>query len=331
MKFLNLIIVLFLLSSCKENTISIDNIAPEDIVEDSVINLNSLMTWTDDTIINTNNTLVELMDTLYQHVRSDSFCAENVESNLKWMRDYRNKLCRYYDKHKLTRDSISPFTKADAVIAEARRLWEMDRDYSTMGMIVSFGTEWTRLIFEEYNELERLLEICETPKERTVLLQEYHTWLNLKKAFIAIYDNCMEMYYWGGSATGPLRGAGINDIMVSHISLYRNDRNMIRSEQFERNGVFVECAKDLLLNCCNKVYDTAVEGWDGEDVSEYLNEMKTETPFLIADFPKVIDEWINARELWIEEMSTDALRNSYRQNSGKLLVDLSVILSNIPY
>lgn len=345
MRILNLILMVVMLSACGGS--SVDTIDSKTVERDSNTpnsKPKSLFYWTHDTIIQVNEPLVKLMDTLYQYVCSDSFKIKNIEQNLKWMGDYRKQLCRYYDKNSLSQDVISQYVKADSVIAEARRLWKVDEDYSikkmideyysTLGMMVSFRTERTRLVFEQYNELARLLDLCKTPIQRQILCQEFCEWVDLMDAFTDVYDNCVHLYYWGGSYTRPLCSSGNNDVLCAHISLYREDRNMMENNCgnifYVRDGVSVERAKEILLYCSNNTYKIAIENWESEDVSENIKQLKLEILSYVAKLPKAVDAWLNARELWIEEMSSDFPHNRYRQNSGKMLVDFATILSNIP-
>ena len=127
-----------MLSACGGS--SVDTIDSKTVERDSIASNSkpkSLFYWTHDTIIQVNEPLVKLMDSLYQHICSDSFKIKNIGQNLKWMADFRKQLCRYYDKNSLLQDSISQYVKADSVIAEARRLWKVDEDTDT-GLLVSF-------------------------------------------------------------------------------------------------------------------------------------------------------------------------------------------------
>jgi len=131
-------------------------------------NPESLTFWTADTILKTNCQLVQLMDALYQYVRDDSFPSESLKDEIERMGRYRLKLCKYYDTKYPSTDSISSLEKADSVISEARALWSIDNDYSTMGMIIHNDTERTRLIFEQFNEYDKLRSICETEEQKVL-------------------------------------------------------------------------------------------------------------------------------------------------------------------
>ena len=107
--------------------------------EYSAPDIESLEFWTADIVLQTNRELVTLMSPLYQYVYADSLSSLIFEKDLKWMNEYRNNLCRYYNANELGADTISPYAKADAVIEASRKLWKLDSDYSTMGMNVKNG------------------------------------------------------------------------------------------------------------------------------------------------------------------------------------------------
>ena len=113
---------------------------------------NSLITWTSDSAFMTNAELMLLLDTLYQHVREDSFPSE-VKTEEKWMSEYRSKLCLYYDSHSIGSDTLSTYAKADSVLNEGVRLLELGNKWSTMEMVVYNSTLFTFDRCREYGLL----------------------------------------------------------------------------------------------------------------------------------------------------------------------------------
>lgn len=288
----------------------------------------SLESLTADTILKTNRKLVMLMDSLYRYVHTNSFASSTLENNVKWMNKYRNQLCSYYSTNKLGTDAISPYAKADTVIEASRRLWELDSDESTAGMVISNNAERTRLIFQQYNEYAQLLELCETEEQRGLLKNEFRAWLDLEDLISKIYRDCVYLNYWGGSIIEPISSAGILRILELHISLYRKDRDILGNDfhSSKDNGVFIESGKDSLLNSCQLALTEYI--YEDEKSEEY-KELIATVKQSISILPTAIDNWISARELWTDKMCTDGFREINRRNSSEVLVKLSNIIRSV--
>lgn len=282
--------------------------------------------WATDTILKTNYKLVMLMDTLYRYVHTAQFSSSALEDNTEWMNKYRNQLCRYYKVNQLGTDTISNYAKADTVIEASRKLWKLDSDGSTAGLTISNGIERTRLIFQQYNEYVRLLELCETDGQKGLLKDEFKAWIDLNTLMSEIYSDCVYLRYWGGSITGPVRSAGILQILESHISMYQKDRSLLNDNfyLYKDNGVFMECAKKLLLDCCQ----SALKEYVYEDEkSESYKELTTVAKQKVSTLPIVIGKWIKARESWANE--TNELEERHEKNTSEVLVRLSILISSL--
>lgn len=219
--------------------------------EYSAPDIESLEFWTADIVLQTNRELVTLMSPLYQYVYADSLSSLTFEKDLKWMNEYRNNLCRYYNANELGADTISPYAKADAVIEASRKLWKLDSDYSTMGMNVKNGVEYARLVFQQFNEYAQLLDICKTEKQRKLLKDEMMAWFELEALLSKTYTDCTYLIYWGGSCASTASSAGILNIWELHINLYRKDKSILKNDFKTPNtqGVYVEYVKELPVNC----------------------------------------------------------------------------------
>lgn len=284
--------------------------------------------WTADTILRANRPLVTLMDSLYRYVYADSLYSLTFEKDLKWMNEYRNQLCRYYDKYQLGTDTLSPYAKADAVIEASRELWELDSDDSTTGMNVRNGVEYTRLIFEQFNEYAQLLNICKTEKQRKLLKDEMMAWLELEELLTKAYTDCTYLKYWGGSYASPASSAGILQIWESHISLYRKDKSILKNdfETWDTQGLYVECVKELPINCfLTKLKESIYEEENGDDYKEQINITKQD----ISQLPSQINKWITMHQIWIKEMDEYEIEDITGKCIGKMLVELSSAISSI--
>lgn len=340
-KILILISIIISLASCnlKNNSASsvstIDNAQKgktDSIIECSkekkISDVESLKFWTADTILKTNKELVALMNPLYQYVHADSLSALTFEKDLKWMNEYREKLCNYYNANQLGIDTISPYAKADAVIEASRKLWELDSDDSTMGMNVRNGVEYTRLIFKQFNEYAQLLDICKTEKQRKLLKDEMMAWFELKELLSKAYTDCTYLKYWGGSYASPASSAGMLQIWESHISLYRKDKSILKNdfETWDTQGLYVECVKELPINCfLIKLKESIYEEENGDDYKEQINTTKQD----ISQLSSKINKWTTAHQLWIKGMDEYGIEDISEKYVGNMLVELSSIISSI--
>lgn len=298
------------------------------LMTDKSSDVESLEFWTADTILKTNHKLVMLMDTLYRYVHTAQFSSSALEDNMEWMNKYRNQLCRYYKVNQLGTDTISDYAKADTVIEASRELWKLDSDGSTAGLTISNGIEYTRLIFQQHNEYARLLELCKTDKQKGLLKDEFEAWTDLNTLMSGIYSDCVYLRYWGGSITGSVYSAGILRILESHISMYQKDRSELDDSYYfyKYNSVFMECAKTLLLNCCQSALKEYVYE-DENEKSENYKELTLAAKQKISALSTVISKWIKARESWANEIGI--FEERHEKNTSEVLVSLSILISSL--
>ena len=270
--------------------------------------LESLEFRTADTILKTNHKLVMLMDTLYRYTRiTPKFLSSTLEDDIEWMNKYRNQLCRYYKANKLGTDTISDYAKADTVIEASRKLWELHSDESTMGLIISLDVEYTRMVFQQYNEYAQLLELCKTNRQKKLLKDEFKAWIDLNDLMFGFCCDCIYLIYCGGTICTPLSLMGEHRILDSHISMYQKDRILLNgnSDSFNENGVSMECAKNQLLDSCRwalkeYIYDDEMKEYihEGEERERY--EKRTIiAKQKVSELPAVISKWVKARESWL--------------------------------
>ena len=339
-KILILISIIISLASCnlKNNSASsvstIDNAQKgktDSIIECSkekkISDVESLKFWTADTILKTNKELVALMNPLYQYVHADSLSALTFEKDLKWMNEYREKLCNYYNANQLGIDTISSYAKADKVIEASRQLWKLDSDDSTMGMNVRNGVEYTRLVFQQFNEYAQLLDICKTDKQRKLLKDEMMAWFELEELLSKAYTDCTYLKYWGGSYASPASSTGMLQIWESHISLYRKDKSILKNdfEAWDTQGLYVECVKELPVKCFLIKLKESIYEEDGEEYKEQLNTTKQD----ISQLSSKIKKWTTAHQLWIKGIDKCGIEDISEKNLGNTLVELSSIISSI--
>lgn len=292
------------------------------------------MAWTSDTIMATNRPLVLLMDSLYRYVRS-TYVTNAIGDNLIWMDNYRNQLADYYNRETINSDTLSDYEKASAVIKMADILWEVDKEDCTMGKVVDNDVKLTRVTFTHYNEYAKLMDVCHTENGRNLLRTELEAWVKLEYLLSEIFYRLVELKFYGGSICGVIKTDGSLKIVDAHISLYQNENKWLlaNNQSYETVGVFADCAKELLVNCCQQsVKNNFINDYDIEyDVSqrEYYKSIPEATSKLIDRLPTEISKWLYARQNWINEVGTDNTKICYQLNSGEVLVRLANVISQI--
>lgn len=298
------------------------------MMEEECADVESLEFWTTDTILKANRELVALISPLYQYIHTDSLSSLTFENDLKWMNKYRKKLCKYYNTNKLGTDTISQYAKADTVIEASRKLWELDSDDSTMGMNVRNGVEYTRLVFQQFNEYAQLLDICKTEQQRILLKDEITAWYELEELLSKAYTDCTYLKYWGGSCASSASSAGMLKILESHITLYRRDKSILENdfETWNNQGIYLECVKELPVNCfLIKLKESIYEEENGNDYAELLKTTKKD----ISELSSRINKWITAHQAWIKETEEYNSEDISEKYLGNILIELSYIISSI--
>lgn len=298
------------------------------MMEEECADVESLEFWTADTILKANRELVALISPLYQYVNTDSLSSFSFENDLKWMNEYRKRLCKYYNTNKLGTDTISQYAKADTVIEASRKLWELDSDDSTMGMNVRNGVEYTRLVFHQFNEYAQLLDICKTEQQRNLLMDEITAWYKLEELLSKAYTDCTYLKYWGGSYASSASLNGRLKILESHITLYRRDKSILENdfETWNNQGIYLECVKELPVNCfLIKLKESIYEEENGNDYAELLKATKKD----ISELSSRINKWITAHQAWIKETEEYNSEDISEKYLGNILIELSYIISSI--
>lgn len=298
------------------------------MMEEECADVESLEFWTADTILKANRDLVALINSLYQYVNTDSLSSLSFENDLKWMNEYRKRLCKYYNTNKLGTDTISEYAKADTVIEASRKLWKLDSDDSTMGMNVRNGIEYTRLVFQQFNEYAQLLNICKTEQQRILLKDEITAWYELEELLSKAYTDCTYLKYWGGSCASSASSAGMLKILESHITLYRRDKSILENdfETWNNQGIYLECVKELPVNCfLIKLKESIYEEENGNDYAELLKTTKKD----ISELSSRINKWITAHQAWIKETEEYNSEDISEKYLGNILIELSYIISSI--
>ena len=298
------------INDCREKQVNFEEREESIFIKLETSNIsNKFNVWYPYNIIKANYHLVLLMDSLYRYTKSD-YIENNIKKNIKWMSDYRNRLCKYYRQTYQLSDSISEFAMADSIVENAKKLW----NFSVLNENC-IDDIW--LIFEQYNEYEKLFRICETEEQKEMLTKEFVEWTKLEKLFNDLYAKCEYLRYWNNTSyiEAQILG-GITDSMRAHRDLYKNEYSVL-TDNLDSDGDFyiipggeygtdLISAQNLLISSCEKAVennycpdDHCYLGSNGEGyiASDYLS-LYDNTKLILTKLPQQIDSWCKSRQQW---------------------------------
>lgn len=298
----------------------------------------SLISWTADTVWKTDPELVMLLDTLYLYVRNDSI-SKTVREEVQWMDLYRQRLCALYDARRLGCDTISMFAKADTVLNVAERLYEMDDDWSTMGILVYNSICSTFDTFREYNALSLLLANCKDEETKELVYEEWALYEELLGRIAPITGNIVHLSFWGGSIVGPLTSDCIRQISNARSEMYKNLSQFVNGDDFEDEyGVFLDCAGELLFNCIGKAIDKEVSStlkfqkdfkeMDENSLRLYM-ETADEARAMVSEMKPLMRQWTELWDKLDEKLTHDWSRHSTERIASLMLLEWANVVCSI--
>lgn len=287
---------------------------------------NSLITWTSDSAFMTNAKLMLLLDTLYQHVREDSFPSD-VRIEEKWMSRYRSRLCSYYDSQFLGNDTISTYAKADSVLNEGVRLLELGNNWSTMEMVVYNSTLFTYDRCREYGLLTHVISCCEKEEAKELVYQEWTLYEQMLEKIGLIASNMVCLNYWGGSICGPLGTASYLQILDSRMDMYKTILDVIEGQGWDNSGVPLANAERFLFDCCDTTIEKIVKEsdefyseYEGKEPESGFYETIQKTKVTIEELRPIIKKWIILMDKVDDALTHDGSRHSVERAAAYMLM-----------
>lgn len=296
----------------------------------------SLIFWTSDTAYTTNPELMLLLDTFYQHVRTDSFPMP-VRDEERWMATFRQRLSCYYDIHQMGSDTISEYAKADSVLNEGVRLIELDEDWSTMGAIVKLDVESDFDRLKEYGLLSRFIDSCEEDQIKDLIYEEWSLYEELLGYMYTINSGIVHLHFWGGSITGPKIAE--KALLLSEIrnEMYENIIKICNRESINDHGVYLNSADLMLFDCLDKTIETIInETKEGQAKHHYMEddeerryyEEAEEVKNNIEEMRPLVKKWIAIWEKLDEDMAGDAERGYMERVASSMLLKWASLASS---
>lgn len=292
------------------------------------------MFWAPDTAYTTNADLLLLLDTLYQHVRLENFPSE-VKLEEKWMEDYRYRLVAYYDEKMHRNDSLSVSAKADSVLNEGSRLLSLGCNGTTMDMIVNNDAQYTLDRCREYSLLSQLVVSCETSESKELVYKEWTLYEQMFKKIGLIATNMVNLNYWGGSITGPLRTAAYLQLSQSRRDMYQTILNIMNGEGWDDSGVYPDNAERFLFDCCStsinrivKEADEFYSEYEGKERSKIFDETIKETKNAIQELRPIVKEWIRLVDILDDEITHDFSRHHVERAASYMIMQWASIVTD---
>lgn len=294
--------------------------------------LESLVFWAPDTACVMNPELLLLLDTLYQHVRSDEY-STNPRIEEQWMNSFRKRICEYYDRNHDGQESRSEFEKAELVLEEGARLMEADHDNSGMGMLIRNSTERTFALLSEYGLLTQMIRRCKNNRTRNLLYKEWELFEDIRINMSGIIDGFIFLTYWDGTAGIPLRSERWLDMSDSRRKMYQNILKL-ESQSLEDEDYYKGDAVEYFFRTISDEATNMIKDWedDQNDGSPFMNErefkryqeVKKETENNIKAIRPKLNEWI---KLWdrLEARLTHTNSHKMRQVASMMLIELARI------
>ena len=329
------ILVVFVMLGCSKvdnKTITIE----EDLSEAGrdTVDTESLVFWASDTAYSSNPELLLLLDTLYQHVRNDSF-PDDVKVEEKWMNEYRSRLCAYYDSHKMGNVGISFYAKADTVLNEGVRLIELDDDWSTMGSIVKYSAEYTFDVLREYGLLSQLLEKVNRTETSDLIYKEWKLYEKMFERMNMIAYGVTHLRYWGGSAVGTSSTWNQLEISKYRREMYQNMLSIVGGGSWDCTDVSLDNAQQQLLDSSKNVVKEIVVNTENNQIDSPFTDEEDAARFketaegielCIDDLSPLLKEWIVLWDKIDSKVNHSGSRHEMKRAASDMLIKWSDIV-----
>ena len=266
--------------------------------------------------------LMLLLDTLYQHVKTDSFPSK-VRTEEKWMSDYHSRLSAYYDSHSLGSDTISIYAKADSVLNKGKWLLELGSQWSTTEMVVYNSTVFTFDRCREYGLLTQVINSCENERARELVYQEWSLYEQMLTKIGPIASNLVCLDYWGGSITGPLSTSIYLKILQTRIDMYQTILDIMKGDGWDSTGVYLSNAERFFFDCCATSVKRTGEinkEYEGKNPESGYYETIEKTKVAIQELRPLVNEWISLMDKVDEELTHDGSRHSVERAASYMLM-----------
>ena len=289
---------------------------------DNKDNNESIVPWTDDSIKAIYPELVMLIDPLYQFRPTDT-----LEKDLIFMTEMRERFCVYYDSVGIWEKTDDEYAKMDSVIDYIKEIYDNKATSSADMMIASdIGYRIDRL--RHYGLFQQFIGHRNAAYYH-LQESEWMAWDTLSKTVSSIMGSLVDATYANASgwSTGMTRIYGISRIAKAHMSLYERDLTLYSlfesSDGYTIVGSYQKPAKQFLISCCQEALDKVLSNED----AKIDNKDKRQIEKAISNLPVLIDNWINARNAWTEEICCDGTREMFTFSTSQMLIDLGTVIS----
>ena len=294
----------------------------------------SLVCLVSDTVYSSNPELLLLLDTLYQHVRSDdfSYSARNEE---EWMNSYRARICTYYDRHNKGVEGKSELEKVEEVLRESKCLIALDNDDSTIGMLVKNSVNVTFERLSEYSLLSLMISKCKCESTKKIVYKEWELFEDVRQAMTGIGYDLVRLRFWRGSAGIPLsseqwlKSSNLRKKMYQQLLMTENNTSSDENANYKDDAVqflidhLTKVARDLYSEM-KKEQLGAAPLMNEKEWTEY-KELAKDTERDIVNIGFLLKEWIRQWDALASQLSCK--ETTYMTHmASNMLVDWSKVV-----
>jgi hypothetical protein len=287
---------------------------------DSVARHLSMMKWTEDVSFSANPELMILLDTLFQHIRDEHFPAE-ARKEEQWMSEYRSQLCSYYDRHKLGRLDISNFAKADSVLNQGSRLYELSGQETTSSMVIYSDVLSYVERYRAFGILSQVINLCANKQEADLIYQEWNLYMQIQDDMLSIGSDISYLSAWGGTIASIMSSANYNTIQNSRTKMYQSILSILSYGGWEIDGVQLDKAEQILLKSIYVSIDTLSKETEVGFNEDLYRETVADTQFAYKDLSSHLKSWTKFIRHIDEEFTRNRCRHSVELAASNMLME----------
>lgn len=266
---------------------------------------NTLMSWTDETLLKDNQELVIVANELWSYGYGGETLSHSLDDLLVCGNRCDQLLVEYYDAN-FENIGISNEIKRDSVINKVSALYKPMSYGSTMDMMIASdverGIKQYRIV-RKYNEL---LSVDENSKRKTLIRNEMERWKEFSDSLYRVGAGIISLESFGGTIGGLLVNSfakGFDDV--------RLEKDMLQQlALFNGSSIFPE--QNQNAQSLIKTYSDALNEAYSKDIAEVYEEYETlyqKASNLIPKIEELYNKWIASRTEIVQTLDSEKAKD----------------------
>ncbi len=317
------------LVSCKERT---ENLSQDDTTTAETDSLpverkETLLNWTEDSVLSLYPELIPLLDTLYQHIYEKGFPApakEEAKEEVVWMEKYCTQLCVYYDRQDMGRKTLSKHVKADKVLNLADELYSGKEKETNMGMLVCNDIRCVFDRFRLYSSFSQLVECCKDSVIREELYAEYELADSIHRHIVRkIIGKICDMLYGATSYSSVYTTEIAEKLLETRQNMYQVQTGIMKNRKRRKNRANPQKAINLLIDSCKEQLTKCKIDEDDNNNPDavYWEKVFDDTSEAILQLRPLLNEWVDIWQKLDEKLMVGSKRHSLDYTASYMLID----------